>query len=189
MSVRSAYHGHVSSLIDISPYKFNQLPDAQHNPAVHVVSAAAVHVGREPPREFGPPRLVVFTSGGLLSGSEEAREDHPQSLLVSPGSQSRCVQRQVPSGPPRPRRGVRRRRQRHNRQGPREGSQGAATPSLGSGRLASGHARLSPDVYLMFTLRQIAAFIAESLQSCGGQVIPPPGYFQKVATYVSSPHT
>lgn len=26
----------------------------------------------------------------------------------------------------------------------------------------------------------IAAFIAESLQSCGGQIIPPKGYFQKV---------
>lgn len=31
---------------------------------------------------------------------------------------------------------------------------------------------------------QIAAFIAESMQSCGGQVIPPVGYFQKVAEYV-----
>lgn len=30
----------------------------------------------------------------------------------------------------------------------------------------------------------IAAFIAESMQSCGGQVIPPVGYFQKVAEYV-----
>lgn len=26
----------------------------------------------------------------------------------------------------------------------------------------------------------IAAFIAESIQSCGGQIIPPKGYFQKV---------
>lgn len=32
-----------------------------------------------------------------------------------------------------------------------------------------------------FSPLQIAAFIAESLQSCGGQVIPPPGYFQQVA--------
>lgn len=28
--------------------------------------------------------------------------------------------------------------------------------------------------------RGIACFIAESLQSCGGQVIPPDGYFQDV---------
>lgn len=34
------------------------------------------------------------------------------------------------------------------------------------------------------SLVQIAAFIAESLQSCGGQIIPPVGYFQKVAQYV-----
>lgn len=32
--------------------------------------------------------------------------------------------------------------------------------------------------------RHIAAFIAESLQSCGGQVIPPPGYLKKVYSYV-----
>lgn len=36
----------------------------------------------------------------------------------------------------------------------------------------------------VFPLVQIAAFIAESLQSCGGQVIPPVGYFQQVAQYV-----
>lgn len=37
---------------------------------------------------------------------------------------------------------------------------------------------------ICFYLVQIAAFIAESLQSCGGQVIPPVGYFQQVAEYV-----
>lgn len=35
----SAYHGHVSSLIDISPYKHHQLSDGVRNPSVHVVSA------------------------------------------------------------------------------------------------------------------------------------------------------
>nr|CAD2195119.1 unnamed protein product [Meloidogyne enterolobii] len=29
--------------------------------------------------------------------------------------------------------------------------------------------------------RKLAAFFAEALQSCGGQIIPPPGYFQSVA--------
>ena len=28
--------------------------------------------------------------------------------------------------------------------------------------------------------RQIAAFYAESLQSCAGQVVPPPGYLRRV---------
>ena len=28
--------------------------------------------------------------------------------------------------------------------------------------------------------RQVAAFFAESLQSCAGQVIPPPGYLRNV---------
>lgn len=35
----SAYHGHVSSLIDISPYKFHQLGECEQNQHVHVVSA------------------------------------------------------------------------------------------------------------------------------------------------------
>lgn len=39
-------------------------------------------------------------------------------------------------------------------------------------------------VCLSLSFVQIAAFIAESLQSCGGQVIPPVGYFQQVAEYV-----
>lgn len=34
----SAYHGHVSSLIDISPYKFQHLSDDERNQTVHVVS-------------------------------------------------------------------------------------------------------------------------------------------------------
>lgn len=42
--VCSAYHGHVSSLIDISPYKFHQLSDAEQNQFVHVVSAFPVPV-------------------------------------------------------------------------------------------------------------------------------------------------
>lgn len=43
--VRSAYHGHVSSLIDISPYKYQQLPDAERIPFVHVVSASSQFSG------------------------------------------------------------------------------------------------------------------------------------------------
>lgn len=30
----------------------------------------------------------------------------------------------------------------------------------------------------------VAAFIAESLQSCGGQVIPPAGYFDRIYRFV-----
>lgn len=30
----------------------------------------------------------------------------------------------------------------------------------------------------------VAAFIAESLQSCGGQIIPPVGYFENIYRFV-----
>ncbi|XP_067380981.1 ethanolamine-phosphate phospho-lyase isoform X2 [Channa argus] len=39
ITLENAYHGHVSSLIDISPYKFHQLSGAQLNPFVHVIAA------------------------------------------------------------------------------------------------------------------------------------------------------
>lgn len=35
--------------------------------------------------------------------------------------------------------------------------------------------------HYMIPMFQIAAFFAESLPSVGGQIIPPAGYFQKVA--------
>ena len=34
--------------------------------------------------------------------------------------------------------------------------------------------------------RSVAAYFAEALQSCGGQVLPPVGYFQQVAHHVRS---
>jgi ethanolamine-phosphate phospho-lyase len=33
--------------------------------------------------------------------------------------------------------------------------------------------------------RKVAAYFAEALQACGGQVIPPPGYFKRVAEYAN----
>ncbi|XP_023275109.1 ethanolamine-phosphate phospho-lyase-like, partial [Seriola lalandi dorsalis] len=44
ITLENAYHGHVSSLIDISPYKFHQLSDAEQNQFVHVVSALSLPV-------------------------------------------------------------------------------------------------------------------------------------------------
>lgn len=51
-------------------------------------------------------------------------------------------------------------------------------------RCHSSGFRLVDLIFFIFLI-QIAAFTAESLQSCGGQVIPPAGYFQQVAEYVS----
>ncbi|XP_040274314.1 ethanolamine-phosphate phospho-lyase [Bufo bufo] len=100
-----AYHGHVTSLIDISPYKFQQL-------------------GKEAKKEF----VHVAPSPDTYRG--KYREDHPDP--------------------------------------------GAAYAEEVNDIINEAHQNN----------RQIAAFIAESMQSCGGQVIPPPGYFKKVAEYV-----
>ena len=32
--------------------------------------------------------------------------------------------------------------------------------------------------------RQVSCFIAESMQSCGGQIVYPPGYLQKIYRFV-----
>lgn len=105
ITLDNAYHGHVASLIEISPYKFNQIPDREPNPNVHVALSPDVYRGRY-------------------------REDHPDPATAYADNVKDLIDHAH----------------------------------------AKGH--------------KIAAFIAESLQSCGGQVIPPAGYFQKVAKHV-----
>ncbi|XP_056420448.1 ethanolamine-phosphate phospho-lyase [Hyla sarda] len=100
-----AYHGHVTSLIDISPYKFQQLGKEAKKDYVHVAPSPDIYRGKY-------------------------REDHPDP--------------------------------------------GAAYADEVKDIIEKAHKNN----------RQIAAFIAESMQSCGGQIIPPPGYFKKVAEYI-----
>ncbi|XP_030635574.1 ethanolamine-phosphate phospho-lyase isoform X2 [Chanos chanos] len=105
ITLDNAYHGHVSSLIDISPYKFHQLANAEQSQHVHVAPSPDIYRGKY-------------------------REDHPDPATAYADDVQDII--------------------------------------------AKAHAKG----------RKIAAFIAESLQSCGGQVIPPVGYFQKVAQHV-----
>ncbi|XP_055012436.1 ethanolamine-phosphate phospho-lyase isoform X2 [Boleophthalmus pectinirostris] len=105
ITLENAYHGHVSSLIDISPYKFHQMPDFKMNPSVHVAPSPDVYRGKY-------------------------RRDHHDPATAYANEVQDIIHKVEKKG----------------------------------GR--------------------IAAFIAESLQSCGGQVIPPVGYFQKVAEHV-----
>lgn len=105
ITLQNAYHGHVSSLIDISPYKFNHVSSYKMNPCVHVAPSPDVYRG-------------------------EYRRDHPDPATAYADEVKHIIHKAEEKG------------------------------------------------------GKIAAFIAESLQSCGGQVIPPTGYFQKVAEYV-----
>ncbi|XP_063043589.1 ethanolamine-phosphate phospho-lyase [Engraulis encrasicolus] len=105
ITLDNAYHGHVASLIEISPYKFHQIPDREQNPHVHVALSPDVYRGKY-------------------------REDHPDPATAYADNVKDIIDKV------------------HGK----------------------GH--------------KVAAFIAESLQSCGGQVIPPKGYFQKVAEHV-----
>ncbi|XP_033839091.1 ethanolamine-phosphate phospho-lyase [Periophthalmus magnuspinnatus] len=105
ITLENAYHGHVSSLIDISPYKFHQMPDFEVDPSVHVAPSPDVYRGKY-------------------------RRDHPDPATAYANDVQDIIHTAEGKG------------------------------------------------------RRIAAFIAESLQSCGGQVIPPAGYFQKVAEHV-----
>ncbi|XP_069486974.1 ethanolamine-phosphate phospho-lyase [Ambystoma mexicanum] len=100
-----AYHGHVTSLIDISPYKFLQLGKEAKKDYVHVAPSPDIYRGKY-------------------------REDHPDAASAYADEVRQIIEEAHTKG------------------------------------------------------RKIAAFIAESMQSCGGQVIPPAGYFQKVAEYV-----
>ncbi|XP_056156480.1 ethanolamine-phosphate phospho-lyase isoform X1 [Lampris incognitus] len=105
VTLDNAYHGHVSSLIDISPYKFHQLSDMARKQSVHVAPSPDIYRGKY-------------------------RADHPDAAAAYADDVGDIIKKAQDKG------------------------------------------------------RNIAAFIAESLQSCGGQVIPPAGYFQKVAEHV-----
>ncbi|XP_051983366.1 ethanolamine-phosphate phospho-lyase-like [Xyrauchen texanus] len=105
ITLDNAYHGHVSSLIDISPYKFHQMAGAKQSQHVHVALSPDIYRGKY-------------------------REDHPDPANAYADNVKDIIDKAHEKG------------------------------------------------------HTIAAFIAESLQSCGGQVIPPMGYFQKVAQHV-----
>ncbi|XP_053559509.1 ethanolamine-phosphate phospho-lyase isoform X1 [Bombina bombina] len=105
ITLDNAYHGHVTSLIDISPYKFLQLGKEAKKDFVHVAPSPDTYRGKY-------------------------REDHPDPAAAYAEEVNQIIQEV----------------QKNN--------------------------------------RQIAAFIAESMQSCGGQIIPPAGYFQKVAELI-----
>ncbi|KAG8519449.1 Ethanolamine-phosphate phospho-lyase, partial [Galemys pyrenaicus] len=99
-----AYHGHLTSLIEISPYKFRK--------------------GKDDKKEFVHVAPTPDTYRGKY------KEDHEDPARAYADEVKKIIEEAHNSG------------------------------------------------------RKIAAFIAESMQSCGGQVIPPAGYFQKVAEYV-----
>ncbi|CAI9172152.1 unnamed protein product, partial [Rangifer tarandus platyrhynchus] len=103
-----AYHGHLSSLIEISPYKFQKGKDVKKE-FVHVAPAPDTYRGKY-------------------------REDHEDPASAYADEVKKIIDEAHNSG------------------------------------------------------RKIAAFIAESMQSCGRQIIPPAGYFQKVAEYVVKDH-
>ncbi|XP_077598253.1 ethanolamine-phosphate phospho-lyase [Stigmatopora nigra] len=105
ITLDNAYHGHVTSLIEISPYKFNQKPNASLSPFVHVAPSPDVYRGKY-------------------------KRDHPDPAKAYADKVQEIIGQVQSKG------------------------------------------------------RKVAAFIAESLQSCGGQVIPPAGYFQRVAEHV-----
>ncbi|XP_068611697.1 ethanolamine-phosphate phospho-lyase [Brachionichthys hirsutus] len=106
ITLENAYHGHVSSVLDISPYKFHQLSsDAELNQSVHVAPSPDVYRGKYRAEHSDPATAYANEVKLIIDRVQE------------------------------------------------EGG-------------------------------QIAAFTAESLQSCGGQVIPPFGYFRRVAEHV-----
>ncbi|KAK3908820.1 Alanine--glyoxylate aminotransferase 2-like, partial [Frankliniella fusca] len=103
-----AYHGHLSTLIEISPYKFRQIPNHKQADWVHVAPVPDVYRGKY--RE-----------------SEHPGED--MGALYAEDVRRLCEK---------------------------------ATAGGGG----------------------VACYIAESLQSCGGQVVPPPNYLREVFRHV-----
>lgn len=102
ITMDGAYHGHVRSCLDVSPYKWRKPED--HKDYVHVVSAPDVYRGK-------------------FAGSENPAEDYADEIQ----SKIKIIKDKK---------------------------------------------------------RKLSAFIMESLQSCGGQIIPPAGYMREAFRHV-----
>ncbi|XP_014672312.1 PREDICTED: ethanolamine-phosphate phospho-lyase-like [Priapulus caudatus] len=107
--VASAYHGHISTLIEISPYKFKA-------PGSKVTQPDYVHIADVPDNYRGRYRNDVHTE-------EELADLYADEVKV-------IIERLAEKG------------------------------------------------------QGVCAYIAESMQSCGGQIVMPPGYMEKVFKYV-----
>ncbi|KOB75821.1 Alanine-glyoxylate aminotransferase [Operophtera brumata] len=105
-----AYHGHLTSMIDISPYKFN-LPGGPDKPDwVHVASVPDVYRGK-------------------YTYPNDSHSEEELGRLYADEVEKFCLEAKSRNG-------------------------------------------------------GVCAFIAESLQSCGGQIIPPDGYLQRVYQHI-----
>ncbi|KAL7880150.1 hypothetical protein SRHO_G00024040 [Serrasalmus rhombeus] len=120
ITLDNAYHGHVSSLINISPYKFHQLAQPEHSQHVHVAPSPDIYRGKY-------------------------REDHPDPATAYADDVKDIIEK--------------------------------------------AHAKgcklfCSARWLLIRASSQMGPTESYTARSCGGQVIPPVGYFQKVAQHV-----
>uniref|UniRef100_A0AAQ4PED4 Ethanolamine-phosphate phospho-lyase n=1 Tax=Gasterosteus aculeatus aculeatus TaxID=481459 RepID=A0AAQ4PED4_GASAC len=154
ITLENAYHGHVSSLIDISPYKFQHLSDDERNQTVHVAPSPDVYRGKYRADHPDPASAYADEVKDMIHGV------HEKGGKVTARHSGVCGQIPV-----------------HK--------------NVSSGLFIFQDMRLQEETNQKEHNNpcdtggiHIAAFIAESLQSCGGQVIPPTGYFQQVAQHV-----
>ena len=105
-----AYHGHLTNLVDISPYKFNHQSGTGKKEWVHIAPVPDSYRGKYRSSEYSEEQLCDLYTQEVINLVEEAEK-----------------------------RG-----------------------------------------------RKIAIFLAESLQSCGGQIVYPNGYLRKVYSYLQT---
>ncbi|XP_052545926.1 5-phosphohydroxy-L-lysine phospho-lyase isoform X2 [Tympanuchus pallidicinctus] len=142
-----AYHGHLTSLIDISPYKFRNLEGQKE--WVHVAPVPDTYRGLYREDHEDPATAYANEVENIIKQAHKkgrkVRSDFFD-LLSCIRDQCRCL-------------------------------------STLTVHTTSTHVSV---VFSHYAVRmfQIAAFFAESLPSVGGQIIPPEGYFHKVAEHV-----
>ncbi|XP_076993930.1 5-phosphohydroxy-L-lysine phospho-lyase isoform X2 [Tamandua tetradactyla] len=158
-----AYHGHLSSLIDISPYKFRDL-DGQKE-WVHVAPLPDTYRGLY--REDHPDPATAYADEVkriVSSVQEKGRKWTPKLLQGRTQFGGHCCE-------------------------PERMWQGLKQATLSilvatSLRWSIGGQTGSSVSRKGLQRVQIAAFFAESLPSVGGQIIPPAGYFLQVAEHI-----
>lgn len=167
IAVDGAYHGHTQAAVDVSPYKFDRVGyPKRHGPKGHV------RLVPQPDTDSGLFRGDASDPAAAESLSTAYASTVAQALAAFAIDEAAEALWRDEMGAGRPSVSV--------------AASAAATKALTGGGVAAGP---NTDAGSAWAARNTCddglragagAFIIESILSCGGQVLPPPGYLRKV---------
>jgi len=175
--VDGAYHGHVSTMIDASPYKFDRtggtgLRCARHTPYLPPRPDNLALSWLSMPRSYVRTALIPDVFSGVHRGN---LDDDAMGAAYAAD-----VERQLESFKRQERRDERRQQQLRARQQQLHADMASATTAAEQAVLMDELEDIALQLDDDGCTSGCGIFYCESILSCGGQVVPPAGYFRRV---------